>query len=262
MKEIGVDELKQIQLRILDAVHEYCIKNGIMYFLSSGTLIGAVRHKGYIPWDDDIDLYMPREDYDCFIYQFRDEAHDLKVVSLETDSNYPQPFAKVIDSRTVLIEENCAYELGVYIDIFPVDGVPSNKLKRKMKSLFLFAVEMLISCKRNSVSRSKRKNGMKRVCHMLMKPIRLQTLLALKNTIIKKLFPEKDAKQVVNYTYLGAGVISKDAISQSVDIEFEGKKYKTMVGYEEYLSQTYGDYMKLPPIEQQVSNHVFKAYWK
>lgn len=261
MKEIGVQELKQIQLGILDAVHEYCIKKGIRYFLSSGTLIGAVRHKGYIPWDDDIDLYMPREDYDRFIYQFKDDVHDLKVVSLETDSNYPQPFAKVIDTRTVLTEENCAYELGVYIDIFPVDGVPSNKLKRKIKSLLLFAVEMLISRKRN-MARSKRKNGIKQLCHMLMKPIRLQSFLALKDIIIRKLFPEKDAKQVVNYTYLGAGVISKDAISQSVDIEFEGKKYKTMVGYEEYLSQTYGDYMKLPPIEQQVSNHVFKAYWK
>ncbi|MBQ8445584.1 MAG: LicD family protein, partial [Opitutales bacterium] len=129
MREITHEELKQIQLGILDKVHEFCEKNGITYFLSSGTLIGAVRHKGYIPWDDDLDLYMPRADYDKFIKLFSaNSPENTKLLSLETDKKYQYPFAKVIDDRTEMVETAVgeSFKIGVYIDVFPVDSVPDN----------------------------------------------------------------------------------------------------------------------------------------
>ena len=109
-KDISVEELKMIQLKILDSIDDFCKKNGIQYFLFSGTLIGAVRHKGYIPWDDDVDICMKRKDYDRFFSEFNQQRRDtLKAISAEIEKNYYLASGKVIDTATVIEEENnCA----------------------------------------------------------------------------------------------------------------------------------------------------------
>ena len=132
MNEINLEELKAIQVEILDEVHRFCEANGIKYFLSSGTLIGAVRHKGYIPWDDDIDLYMLRSDYEDFLKEFNKKEENYRVVSLRTDKKCTIAYAKVERLGTVLIEDvDHPMEQGVNIDIFPVDGVPDDVNARK-----------------------------------------------------------------------------------------------------------------------------------
>ena len=122
---------------ILDSVHSFCEAHGLRYFLSSGTLIGAVRHKGYIPWDDDIDIYMPRKDYEQFLRTFKDKTGNYRVlapsVSESTGSDaYYYTFAKVIDTRTLMVEkETKGFEIGVFMDIFPVDYVTDNMQERE-----------------------------------------------------------------------------------------------------------------------------------
>ncbi len=126
-----IQELRQIQMGILDEVHQFCEANGLRYFLSSGTLIGAVRHKGYIPWDDDIDIYMPRQDYEQFLQTYSDTKGTYRAINPATEPHYYYTFAKVVDQRTRMVEkETEGYEIGVYMDIFPVDYVTEDLQER------------------------------------------------------------------------------------------------------------------------------------
>ena len=128
MKEIGLEELKCIQLDLLQKTAEFCENNGIRYFLCGGTLIGAIRHHGYIPWDDDIDISMPRPDYDKFIKIFNKPENYYQVIDMSNNSKYGFPFAKVHDTRTLVNELQYSRDsFGVYIDIFPIDGVGEDK---------------------------------------------------------------------------------------------------------------------------------------
>lgn len=114
MREILLDELKDRQIAILDVVDAFCRENNINYWLDSGTLLGAIRHGGYIPWDDDIDIGMLRPDYDRFLAMFNKLNKQYQVFSVENDINFPYPFGKVLDTHTVLYEPN---EQGVKLSI-------------------------------------------------------------------------------------------------------------------------------------------------
>ena len=130
MKPMSFEETKQVELEILTNVAEFCDKHEIQYFLAYGTLIGAVRHKGFIPWDDDIDIWMPRADYNRFLKIYNKENSDsqYKVIS-PYDKISRHTFVKVVDTRTVKIESGIDYSngyLGIDVDIFPLDGQPDN----------------------------------------------------------------------------------------------------------------------------------------
>ena len=139
MIEIPLEELKSRQLEILTRIDKFCTEHNIQYSLAFGTLLGAIRHKGYIPWDDDIDIMMLRSDYNRFISLFYDEQ--LRVLSIENESRYILPFAKVVDNNSILIEQSTMeLPLGIYVDIFPVDNIPDdislrNDFYRKKKIL-------------------------------------------------------------------------------------------------------------------------------
>lgn len=148
MIEIPLEELKSRQLEILTRIDKFCTEHNIQYSLAFGTLLGAIRHKGYIPWDDDIDIMMLRSDYNRFISLFYDEQ--LRVLSIENESRYILPFAKVVDNNSILIEQSTMeLPLGIYVDIFPVDNIPDdislrNDFYRKKKILnYLHDIKIL-----------------------------------------------------------------------------------------------------------------------
>lgn len=263
-KNIELEELKSIQLDILSCVHQFCIEKGINYSISSGTLIGAVRHKGYIPWDDDIDIYMLRPDFQRFENEFLDLNY--RVMSPDLDESCIYPYAKVYDSRTVL-KEDLDYSmdnLGVNIDLFIIDSVPDDIKERKRVFRINTILDYILILK--TLKYRKAQKIWKNILLYLGKS--LLVLIPLRWAIKKKVYLcqpyNPNAKDICN-VMAGGGInacISKDLMENFIDIEFEGRTFKCMKDYDNYLRLNYGDYMQLPPEKERVSMHIFKAYWK
>ena len=253
---IDIQELRNVQMGILHDVHEYCEAHGLRYFLSSGTLIGAVRHGGYIPWDDDIDIYMPRSDYEQFMASYK--AENYRVLNPATEQHYYYTFAKVVDIRTRMVEaETQGYTIGVYMDIFPIDYVSDDEQERER---VFRKKKLLYKIRRCKIAGS---NPLKsRLAYLVYKNWPL-SVKQVERRIRKLIVHAEPTHTVCNMTEAGPGMkgcFSAADIVSAVDIEFEGRTYKTMVGYKDYLEHTYGDYMTLPPVEQRVTHH-FEAYW-
>lgn len=259
MRQItDIQELRNLQMGILDNVHQFCESHGLRYFLSSGTLIGAVRHGGYIPWDDDIDIYMPRRDYELFLQTFNDKTGTYRAIDPCREPHYYYTFAKVVDQRTLMVEkETEGYEIGVYMDIFPVDFVSDDEQEREQ---VFKKKKLLYKIRRCKISNSNPLQS--RLAYLVYKLWPL-SVKQIERKIRKLIVLETPTQTVCNMTEAGPklkGCFAAKDIASAVDIQFEGRTYKTMVGYKDYLEHTYGDYMKLPPVEQRVTHH-FEAYW-
>ncbi len=266
---ITKDQLKRIQIDILDAVDAYCKENEIPYYLFAGTLIGAARHKGYIPWDDDIDICMRRNDYDQFFQEFNLNRNDsYQAISHKNTSGYYLAAGKVVDNRTVMQENsNSRITFGVYVDVFPMDDLPSDDKKLLQLNRKIDLWRKLLILKRLQVSKDRKwyKNLPVRMGHVIL-------ALFSYNYLIKKI--EKIAKTyngMVECNRLGDISVFSYGMREVFDlkdfqpegkIEFEGKMYNCPGKYDVVLSKMYGDYMKLPPKEKQVSHHVYHAYWR
>lgn len=260
MRKLTIDEQKMIQLNVLQDIAEFCEKQHITYFLAYGTLIGAIRHNGYIPWDDDIDIAMPRPEYDRFMKAFNQEYEHTKVLELSLSKRYSLPFAKAFDNRTWIDELHYKHdEYGVFVDIFPIDGIIGTSQFTRANRLG----QLLHIKKANFSRRSLIKNIRNFIGKLLLAPFSIHAILTL---------IDKDARRYPFGTTEKAGVITvpwgiREIVNTSVFHEtmfheFEGKQYRIPIGYDEWLRSLYDDYMQLPPKEKRVPHHVFDAWWK
>lgn len=259
MKAINADELRSIQLDLLQKTTDFCESNGLRYFLCGGTLIGAIRHKGYIPWDDDIDIAMPRPDYDRFVKSFNQPENYYQVVNLDTDADYLYAFAKVYDNRTILKELHYSGEVGVNIDLFPADGVKDVAQIRKIMRLH----KILHAKRANYYKRTISKKIINTFGKLLLLPFSAHQIAKwIDNEARKYAFGSLPTAGVIANS-LGPGeMVDKSVFDSDVYQEFEGRKYRVPVGYDTWLRSIYGDYMQLPPEEDRVTHHTFEAWWK
>lgn len=262
MREINTEELKKIQVEILDVMSQFCENHGIQYWIDSGTLLGAIRHKGYIPWDDDIDTGMLRKDYDIFMKLFNEESDRYKVYSVENDPGYSFPFAKIIDTQTVLYEpDERGYKSAVYVDLFVYDNAPDDEKEvRRMFKRRNYLQKM------RSLQWHHRPSGnvlRRTLIYIANIPMRLVPNGYFDSKIVKnaKKFQNEETKRVGNFSATAVVTADKSIFRDFIYVEFGGKKYKAPIGYDEWLKAFYGDYMQLPPVEKRVSRHSFKAYY-
>ena len=274
MKELTLKEIQQESLRILRPVHLFCKTNGIRYSLAYGTMIGAARHKGFIPWDNDIDIYMPRPDYERFCDSF--QANGLGILS-EKDQNCFINFCRVYDTeRTVAsvhFPSSDQYTGGVWIDIFPMDGAPDDyeAFLEKMKYMRKDFVKQLYLRKSLGGMRAFREAfGFKEAltlafCHFL-----LPTKACL-TTVNSRL--RKGAKAIAfgatahwtDYSCIFIGDNNFHLVeewSHIEETEFEGERFYMLKDYDAILRRRYGDYRQLPPENSRVPKGNDKFYWK
>ena len=262
MKQLTPNEGKSIQISILSYFHDFCIRNSLRYYLYFGTLIGAIRHHGYIPWDDDIDIIMPREDYEKMIRLMGDESHiQFGLVEFRCQKEYYLPFAKIVSKNTILKERVIPdYDIGVYIDIFPLDKLPSSLLHAKAirfeNKVFTRLLQLKVYPKHSN------KFVPRDIIRWLIKPVPIQALLRIihKNSI--RYAGDKNTNYVSNIvwpTYKNE-ILLDEWFSGTELADFEGYHFNIPKDYDKILRSLYGDYMKLPPVESRVNKHHFNAW--
>lgn len=239
MERLGKEDLRKIQLNILKKVTSFCKNQKINYSLYGGTLLGAVRHKGYIPWDDDIDISMPRPDYTKFIKEFHLIGDpNLKIHDLSIYKNYPYSFIKVSDERTLFVEKsNINYTLGVNIDIFPIDGLPSSEkesIKIMKRSTFY---RNLTELKQIKIRKNRKLHKNIFLCFsrliLFIVPIRYLLTQIIKLTK-KNDYEFSDFIGNIVWGYGDRERCLKNIYRDYLSLEFEGNKFQAMIGYDEY----------------------------
>ena len=265
MIELRREEVKQIELRILDYLCDVCNKNGLKIYLAYGSLLGAIRHKGFIPWDDDIDVLMFRNDYDKLITILTETNNETyRLLSCENCRDYYYSFAKLVDTSTKLVEDSVPEisGLGVYVDIFPLDGLPNKK--RKQKS-FIKKLQILNGIRWNALDNVMQKFKGKGVFKFLKCKIcslvGWRACIKLSEKIIRKYNASLKYVGCLSGSISGGDcIMERELFEKQCYVEFEKKKYPSLYEYDWFLKKMYGNYMKLPPLEQRVSNHCFRAW--
>lgn len=270
MKILTEDEIKKVQVDIVLKIQDFCKKRNIRYFLMFGTLIGAIRHNGFIPWDDDLDIAMPRPDYMRFISEFRGAYKQLDIISCELDFSYYAPYANVYDNRTLMVENKHShrgFEIGLKIDIHPVDGVPDYLNEYLEHRKILFKYNDILETKRTKVSFLKNQpikvfaaTIVKKILFFRYKYEHIQRLIYRQATY----YPFENSKfvDVVVYNYYGNSRVLRSCMESTIDVLFEGEMLKAPIEYDTVLRACYGNYMELPSMEKRVAYHGFNVFWK
>ena len=255
--EIDVKILQNHLLVMMLRFHNFCEENGLKYYILGGTFLGAIRHKGFIPWDDDMDIGMPREDYEklCNLSP-KSFPENLELRFYKNTDKSPFHFVKLVDSSTTLIERAYTdYVEGAYIDIFPLDGARDYKnsfLERiRCKRIWFDKVMILY----NSMTETRPSFAKK----VLISIAKLQNLRAMHDRIERKItrYSFEDSEFIANFygAYKERDICPKKYLGTPTLYEFEGYKLYGPEDADNYLKGVYGDYMKLPPKEQQVLTH-------
>ena len=269
-KIIKNDELKAIEVEILKNVAKFCEENGLTYYLAYGTLLGAVRHGGFIPWDDDIDIWMPRKDYNKLIEIFNAKMADTPYIAIDPCHNEAQhSFVKIGDKRTIKYEPEYKYKNGggyIDIDIFPLDGQPASdkefndwydKLYREYELLFyknLVLKTKPIEQRIRIIAKRLLRGGFKNKMSYYKKAILLHTQYDFDNS--------KFVGAIESIWNSRKNRYKKEWFNNITKLQFEDTFFNVPQNYHEILSTVYGDYMKLPPEIDRVPLHKHNTFWR
>ena len=253
--DMATYDIRPLQLRILRillAVQKVCEEHNLRYFIIAGTLLGAVRHKGFIPWDDDLDIAMPRRDYDL-LCQHASEwlPAPYEMVSFETDpENYPLPFAKIQDASTTLIERmHLKYLGGIYIDLFPLDGMPKSTILRRLHFIrYEWYKRALYLVHRDPY---KHGHGPSSWIPLLCRKLYTMQEIQEKMRCLQRRWDYDASNYVVDHDDGLKGVMAKSILGKPTPIAFEDAVVWGAEHPHEYLSQKYGEYMVIPDGDHQ-----------
>ena len=262
-KQMSTAEIKDCAKNILEKFAEFCECNDLKYYLAYGTLIGAVRHKGYIPWDDDIDLEMPRNDYNKLM-EILAEQNNLITQNIEIKTpysdNYQYPFIKVVDNTTFVQETSMRkkYSTSIWIDIFPLDNIPDDEKEQKK------FIEKLYKMNKYYFYTIERKYTQKNILGKLRFYFVKLFFTPFYAIIKQKERIDKFAQKYKNEntkcsTELIANNLAERSIIENSELEqtklsFENRLYTTFANYDSILRKYYGDYMELPPENERVGH--------
>lgn len=266
MRELTIEEIKKIQMDILSYTDNFCRDNNIQYSISGGTLIGAVRHGGYIPWDDDIDIMMTRENFQKFESLFPKIADkQYRLFSNNIDKYFCQPYLNVADMSTSYDMPGYPKSMGVNIDIFPFDYISEDEKERQL----LFAkVQSLRN--RFNIKGLRWRKGRALSKNIFMVLGKCALLFTSRKSLSKQIETlalnagpvESNLRACIVWGYGAKEVIPASLFDEYINIAFEDRTYMAIKDYKVYLTHLFGDFMQLPPVEKQVSHHEFKAYCK
>lgn len=254
--KVGQYDIKDVQqkmLEILIEVDRVCNKHNIRYVLDSGTLLGAIRHQGFIPWDDDIDIAMLREDYDKFCEIANKELREpFLFVNMHMHKNFPNIFGKCFNTSTRYVQKNTAHldtEQGIFLDIFPVDNI---EMADKYKQCRIVASINTVRC----IKQGTEKFALR---HVLYLPFFLLSIKQL-NLLADKFMKIKNHKKTEFVCPICQSGTSKPAFKRSMFlntklVNFEGMEFPVPVEYQEYLLGYYKKPMELPPVEKRRPTH-------
>lgn len=249
--------LQSVLLMILSEVDELLTRNGIPYFLDGGTALGAVRHKGFIPWDDDLDIVIMPDDYQKFVEVCRSQLNNNKYTFEEAHIDWPLCFCKIKLNGTVIDEIDAfpSQNKGIYIDIFCLDYARKSKLGRFFQFLLgrVFTAGMLAQKPYTTDDKLKKL--------LILFTRQLYKVKPIKNWIYRQVRCQKKSD------YLSAVwdrtrsnwkkyFCKREIFNSSIEMDFEGKKFPVCSGYDEYLTNLYGNYMILPPKDKRVGLHI------
>ena len=274
MKEMTIREVQMISLDILKDVHDFCVKNDIKYSLCGGTLIGAIRHNGFVPWDDDVDIVMPRPEYDRFIHTYKSEK-GYKLFCPEIDDGVTARIrlTKVCDmERTIMVNGPYAWtdqNPGIGIDVIPADGAPNTIEDAKEHIKELTRYDHLISIYRSKFASYKEvlkyDKVIDRVRFIIMKLLGLfvnDTVVDEFINLQKKYDYNVASFFCAGFTY-GIGEWQPKGIFDNYILHiFEDTEFYVTSRYDQYLNSLFGNYLELPPEEKRVSHSFFRYYWK
>lgn len=272
-KELTLKETQHVSFEILKKVRDICDKLQLKYVLAWGTLIGAIRHHGFIPWDDDVDIMMPRPDHDKLIkymIEHKTELLPLEVFNTETHPNYPYLLTRISDSRYIVHTDNEKdFGLGVFIDIYIEEGAGNSKqdaLNVLNKTHGLVSLLFLSTRQRYVFGLTK---GWKK--RLVKIPAFIYAHIMGKNYFKNKIMKYVKTSNYDNSSWVAditwathpwKEVFPRTIFEDTIDVDFEGEKFKAPREYDKVLRQVYGDYMQLPPEKDRIAHHFYSAYRK
>lgn len=260
MKEISFEESKELLAKTLESIDKCCRENNIEYSLCWGTMIGAIRHHGFIPWDDDIDLMMSRENLNRFLKVYNDSEYAVYTPKV---NNHLTINTRIYNKKTcVFLKNRSKSYFGVWVSIFPYDNAPDENLRQwEMKRDFWMKIKHLKI--QNLVGQSLMRRVAKKVIRLLLYPLSLKWLYKKIENCLTSFNSQQTERVCIWYgtPYMKFRYFPKELLDEYMDVDFEGIKTKIIKGYDVFLKMTYGDYMTFPPESERVPKHNYKAYY-